>query len=261
MPIDALPLKRVINPNIKIMLQAEYEAKLAIKKGILARLPCERCGAIKVHGHHDDYRKPLELRWLCPSHHKGTHLKLNSEGLCPQLTCILARNKSQEKLLPIKAGRKLSNLVFSLPSGKRMIRIVKPKQVCPKCKNEWYPDSIYIDVCPECGFSFEQNMVIYMGEGFVSGDSAAIFTDDVHRWAQINTGQEALVVGKGHLYTEEGDLKFRIKNGGGVKKVAKALGMHPKSLYSKLEGYGGWQDGELDRLNALLKGDEHGKKK
>src|SRR5688572_29793626 len=36
----------------------------AIKKGILIPAPCEECGAPESHAHHDDYNKPLEVRWL-----------------------------------------------------------------------------------------------------------------------------------------------------------------------------------------------------
>lgn len=39
----------------------------------LTRKPCEVCGAVNVHGHHDDYSKPLEVRWLCPRHHSEHH--------------------------------------------------------------------------------------------------------------------------------------------------------------------------------------------
>lgn len=48
----------------------------AIWQGRLTRQPCEVCGATKrVDAHHDDYTKPLEVRWLCKSHHKQHHLK------------------------------------------------------------------------------------------------------------------------------------------------------------------------------------------
>lgn len=48
--------------------------KSAIKTGRLKRQPCEKCGStIRVHGHHDDYYKPLEVRWLCPKCHTEFH--------------------------------------------------------------------------------------------------------------------------------------------------------------------------------------------
>lgn len=46
----------------------------AIKKGSLKKMPCEMCGDLKVHGHHDDYFKPLEVRWLCHYHHSLIHI-------------------------------------------------------------------------------------------------------------------------------------------------------------------------------------------
>lgn len=53
----------------------------AIRSKKLHREPCEKCGAIEnVHAHHDDYLKPLNIRWLCPVHHNEWH-KENGEGL------------------------------------------------------------------------------------------------------------------------------------------------------------------------------------
>lgn len=46
----------------------------AIRKGLLKKEPCVVCGEIKVHGHHPDYSKPLEVIWLCHTHHKQLHL-------------------------------------------------------------------------------------------------------------------------------------------------------------------------------------------
>lgn len=34
--------------------------------------PCEVCGE-KAIRHHDDYSKPLEVRFVCPVHHKALH--------------------------------------------------------------------------------------------------------------------------------------------------------------------------------------------
>ena len=42
----------------------------AVRDGRLKKQPCEVCGAVKVEAHHDDYTKPLEVRWLCNKHHK-----------------------------------------------------------------------------------------------------------------------------------------------------------------------------------------------
>ena len=52
----------------------------AVYRGIVKRLPCEICGEEKVHGHHDDYSKPLEVAWLCNSHHMQLHAGVLEEA-------------------------------------------------------------------------------------------------------------------------------------------------------------------------------------
>lgn len=44
-----------------------------VRLGRIAKMPCAFCGAEKVHGHHPDYSKPLEVIWVCPIHHKQIH--------------------------------------------------------------------------------------------------------------------------------------------------------------------------------------------
>jgi hypothetical protein len=44
----------------------------AIRDGKLIRKPCQMCGA-KAHAHHTDYSKPLEVIWLCATHHGEQH--------------------------------------------------------------------------------------------------------------------------------------------------------------------------------------------
>jgi len=46
----------------------------AIKNGYLVRQACEKCSATEnVDAHHDDYMKPLDVRWLCRKHHAEHH--------------------------------------------------------------------------------------------------------------------------------------------------------------------------------------------
>jgi len=66
---------------------AHITVATAIKRGKLNKQPCEVCGSSNVHAHHDDYTKHLEVRWLCPKHHKEAH-------------GIYAKPKPQKKLRP-----------------------------------------------------------------------------------------------------------------------------------------------------------------
>lgn len=52
----------------------------SVRDGKLIKLPCEICGNNKSNAHHDDYAKPLDVRWLCDEHHREWH-KENGEGL------------------------------------------------------------------------------------------------------------------------------------------------------------------------------------
>lgn len=45
----------------------------AIKNGTIQVLPCLICGD-KAEAHHHDYSRPLDVMWLCRTHHRETHL-------------------------------------------------------------------------------------------------------------------------------------------------------------------------------------------
>lgn len=59
--------------------KAKYRARSmvgnALKSGVLAKpSTCSNCKSeCNPHGHHDDYRKPLDVRWLCVRCHTDFH--------------------------------------------------------------------------------------------------------------------------------------------------------------------------------------------
>jgi hypothetical protein len=56
--------------------------RMYISKGILIKGVCEVCGTNeKIEAHHDDYTKPMEVRWLCFYHHREHHNKTNLENI------------------------------------------------------------------------------------------------------------------------------------------------------------------------------------
>ena len=57
---------------------AHRAVEYALKRGDLCRQACERCGSLNTHAHHDDYTKPLEVTWLCPTHHKARHAEMKA---------------------------------------------------------------------------------------------------------------------------------------------------------------------------------------
>ena len=36
---------------------------------------CDSCGVsgVRIHGHHEDYERPIDVTWLCPACHTGLH--------------------------------------------------------------------------------------------------------------------------------------------------------------------------------------------
>jgi hypothetical protein len=53
---------------------AQQKVSYAVRTGRMIRMPCETCGTTEqVHAHHDDYSRPLDVRWLCRIHHTQHH--------------------------------------------------------------------------------------------------------------------------------------------------------------------------------------------
>lgn len=50
----------------------------AVAAGKIIPQPCEKCGKEKAQGHHDDYSKPLSVRWWCAKCHSKHHNQKHS---------------------------------------------------------------------------------------------------------------------------------------------------------------------------------------
>lgn len=59
----------------KVLARAELNA--AVRSGAIQKpATCSQCPEThRLHGHHDDYSKPLQVRWLCPRCHGKDHRK------------------------------------------------------------------------------------------------------------------------------------------------------------------------------------------
>ena len=57
------------DPAYKEKRAARRKVATEIEAGRLTRLPCEVCGEAKTDAHHEDYSKPLDVRWLCHACH------------------------------------------------------------------------------------------------------------------------------------------------------------------------------------------------
>lgn len=62
-------------PEERFKVSARQKLNYAVKKGVVKKKPCKKCGDINSHGHHPDYNKPLVVVWLCRTHHGEIHRK------------------------------------------------------------------------------------------------------------------------------------------------------------------------------------------
>lgn len=63
----------VKDPALRVRHEARWKVRRAIASGAIVRQPCEVCGNEQSQAHHDDYSKPLDVRWLCAAHHREHH--------------------------------------------------------------------------------------------------------------------------------------------------------------------------------------------
>jgi hypothetical protein len=65
-------------PEYRAKYPNKYKAHTLVNSAIICKRlfkePCIICGSKeKLHAHHDDYLKPLNVRWFCCAHHSQWH--------------------------------------------------------------------------------------------------------------------------------------------------------------------------------------------
>lgn len=62
-----------LTPEQRLKSNSRTHANVAQKRGQIVKKPCEKCGDPESEKHHEDYSKPLEVRWLCARCHRVEH--------------------------------------------------------------------------------------------------------------------------------------------------------------------------------------------
>jgi len=69
-------MKRAFAKRLKTRperVRAAQKLSNAVKNGKVIKQPCFVCGEEKTEGHHPCYSLPLDVVWLCKSHHQQLH--------------------------------------------------------------------------------------------------------------------------------------------------------------------------------------------
>lgn len=78
----ATKIMRAYEKRNPVKVAARIAVREAVRTGQMLPLPCEVCGATKAQAHHCNYSRPLDVRWLCTTHHAEWHK--HNKPLCPE---------------------------------------------------------------------------------------------------------------------------------------------------------------------------------
>ena len=67
---DRYRYKQIQKQRYPDRIKAREAAAWAVRSGNIPRRACEICRDQNVQLHHDDYSRPLEIRFLCSRHHR-----------------------------------------------------------------------------------------------------------------------------------------------------------------------------------------------
>jgi len=65
-----------LSPEQRAKANARSYLNIYIRRGKIKKGVCEVCASKKAEAHHEDYSKPLVVKWLCRKHHLEHHKNL-----------------------------------------------------------------------------------------------------------------------------------------------------------------------------------------
>lgn len=114
--VSSLTRRWKIMPRNQLKEEAYIIFRKALRNGKIHRPNiCEMCGAdrkqsgVRIVGHHDDYQKPTDVRWVCDQCHAGIHGHNSAGGLVIRLSQDI-----KEKLLAEKDKHSLINELLEI---------------------------------------------------------------------------------------------------------------------------------------------------
>lgn len=85
--------------------EADRLVKLALLDGTLVRGACESCGRKRgAEAHHDDYSRPLDVRWLCRKCHRAWH---RQHGVPIAISDVHAERRNYDIKVSVTAAKPL----------------------------------------------------------------------------------------------------------------------------------------------------------
>ena len=70
---NAAKLRQQDKDRYSAKTRAQQVVRNRIYRGSASRGLCAFCGSAPTDAHHQDYRKPLEVVWVCRTHHQAIH--------------------------------------------------------------------------------------------------------------------------------------------------------------------------------------------
>lgn len=130
-------IKEMLDKNID-KIQAKRLARTAMEKGIITKKPCEKCGSHETLKHHDDYSKPIQVRWLCALCHARWHKK-HGEGIRLKRRCM-SNKKDKIDVCDNRGNCQPDDCLLCerfKPSKELTSRGKKPVELVTKAQKRW----------------------------------------------------------------------------------------------------------------------------